>query len=348
MRTQVRALVAFCLITLAVAAVSAGEEITLKVGDPAPALSISKWLNGDAVANLEKGKVYVLECWATWCGPCVASMPHVSELNTKMKDKGVVIIGLNVWERDKDKVEPFVKKMGEKLNYRVAMDDDNNTTAKAWLQAAGRDGIPCAFVVDKATKIAWIGHPMSGLDQVVEQVAAGTFDSKKFAEEAAKQEELEKKMQAAFEAKDGDTLLKLADEMAAAQPKSTTQMTLLKFMVLLQIKKDYPAAYAMATKSLEAEWKNESEVLNHASWTILDEQGVEKRDFDVALKLALRADELTKHENAAILDTLARAYFEKGQVDKAIETETLAISKADEGMKEDLTKALEKYKAGKK
>jgi thiol-disulfide isomerase/thioredoxin len=65
----------------------AGEPPTLKVGDPAPKLHVSKWLNGDPVEKLEKGTTYVIECWATWCGPCRASIPHVSELNTKYKDK---------------------------------------------------------------------------------------------------------------------------------------------------------------------------------------------------------------------------------------------------------------------
>src|SRR5687768_4785612 len=87
---------------------------SLKVGDPAPKLQVDKWVKGEPIKELEKGKVYVLECWATWCGPCVQAIPHVTELQKKYKDKGLVVIGMNVWENDVKEVEPFVKKMGDK------------------------------------------------------------------------------------------------------------------------------------------------------------------------------------------------------------------------------------------
>src|SRR5436305_10656081 len=112
------------LTTFALTAFAAPEPegVTLKVGDPAPKLQVDKWLKGDPIKSLEKGKIYVIECWATWCGPCIASMPHVTKMQAKYKDKGVVVIGVNVWERDLAAPEPFVKKMGDKMGYAVATD----------------------------------------------------------------------------------------------------------------------------------------------------------------------------------------------------------------------------------
>src|SRR4051812_32732197 len=98
-------------------------EPTLKAGDPAPGLFLSKFVKGQPVEKFEKGKVYVIEMWATWCGPCVAAMPHVTELQKKYADKGVVVIGVNIWERDLSLVEPFVTKQGERMGYRVAMEE---------------------------------------------------------------------------------------------------------------------------------------------------------------------------------------------------------------------------------
>lgn len=149
---------------------------TLKVGSPAPKLETGKWVQGEPVKDFEKGKAYLVEFWATWCGPCRATIPHLNDLHTKFQDKGLVVIGQNVWERDESKVEPFVKMMGKKMTYRVAFDDKSKNKegamSKSWMEAAGRNGIPSAFLVDKQGKISWIGHPAQLKDEQIEKLLA--------------------------------------------------------------------------------------------------------------------------------------------------------------------------------
>jgi len=166
---------------------------SLKVGDPAPKLETGKWVQGDPVKEFQKGKAYIVEFWATWCGPCRASIPHLNEIYGKYKDKGLIVIGQNCWENDDALVAPFVKKMGDKMTYRVALDDKTDNKkgqmAKSWMEAAGRNGIPSAFLVDTKGVIAWIGHPMELEDKVIEDALAGKSEVQKAAV-AYKPEEL--------------------------------------------------------------------------------------------------------------------------------------------------------------
>jgi len=68
---------------------------TLKVGSDAPPVAVVKWFKGTPVDTLEKGKVYVVEFWATWCGPCKMSIPHLTEMAHKYGDK-VTFVGVSV------------------------------------------------------------------------------------------------------------------------------------------------------------------------------------------------------------------------------------------------------------
>src|SRR5206468_3746931 len=123
-----------------------------ELGMSAPALHVGEWVKGQAV-NLDQGKgknIYVVEFWATWCPPCRASIPHLTELQKKFKDKGVTFIGIS--DETVSVVKPFVNKMGVKMEYTVAVDKDEKTSA-AYMGAFGVGGIPHAFVVDKGGAI---------------------------------------------------------------------------------------------------------------------------------------------------------------------------------------------------
>lgn len=147
------------------------EPKPLKMGDAAPELKLGRFYKGGPV-TLEADKTYIVECWATWCGPCVAAFPHLSELADEFKDK-ITVVGVNVWERQKpDAVKAFVDKQGDKMKYNVA--EDGNV-ATDWLKAAGKNGIPCAFVVSKG-KVMWIGHPGQLNKELLQSVLDGKLD----------------------------------------------------------------------------------------------------------------------------------------------------------------------------
>ena len=89
-------------------------------------------MQGEPVKDFQKGKAYIVEFWATWCPPCRESIPHLNEIYKKFKDKGLVVIGQNCWEGDDSGVAAFVKKMGDKMTYRVALDDKTTNKKGGW------------------------------------------------------------------------------------------------------------------------------------------------------------------------------------------------------------------------
>jgi thiol-disulfide isomerase/thioredoxin len=168
-RTLAHLIVPAIVLTLAWATKAAS------LGDPAAPLEIAEWIKGEPVdlAAVKGKKIVVVEFWATWCGPCLTSIPHLTEMQKKFASRGVVFIGVS--DESAAKVKPFVDKMGEKMDYTVALDRDRKTS-EGYMKAYGANGIPHAFIVDKEGRIAWQGHPMAGLDKALERMAANTFD----------------------------------------------------------------------------------------------------------------------------------------------------------------------------
>ena len=139
-------------------------------GSPAPAFTVDSFVRGPEAKTLELGKVHVIEFWATWCGLCVASMPHLTELQKQNPD--VQFIGVAGFERGKDaadgtkRVDDFVKAKGDAVGFAIAFDGDG-TMAKTWMTAAKRNTIPTSFVVGKDGNIAFIGSPTAELDAAI-------------------------------------------------------------------------------------------------------------------------------------------------------------------------------------
>jgi len=188
--------------------------LAAQLGDPAAPLEIAEWVKGEPVdlAAAKGKKIVVVEFWATWCGPCRTSIPHLTEMQKKFANRGVVFVGVS--DETSAKVKPFVDQMGEKMDYTVAIDRDNKTS-EGYMKAFGVNGIPHAFIVDREGRIAWQGHPMAGLDKALDRMAANTFDLGVEKKRDGAQRKLQEYFELASNEGNDEQLDKLAVQLAA-------------------------------------------------------------------------------------------------------------------------------------
>ncbi|MEN6372298.1 MAG: TlpA disulfide reductase family protein [Armatimonadota bacterium] len=136
------------VIALLVVSVSlAGAQTELKVGDVPPAFSEKAAINGDQI-SLEnyKGKVVLIDFWATWCHACVGEIPNVKAIYEKYKDQGLVVIGISL-DREQSKLEAFVKDKG--IAWPQIFDGQDKIA-----RPYGIRFIPTTYLIDREGNIA--------------------------------------------------------------------------------------------------------------------------------------------------------------------------------------------------
>ena len=208
----------------------------LSIGDELPAIGKRViWLKGQKVETFSKGKVYVIDLWATWCAPCIAMMPHTSDIADRYVKHGVHVVGLALDAGSATATKEFVEKNGDKMRYSVCEDIDGQMRTE-YMERTGTAGIPTVLIVNKDGILAWIGHPnnMGGpLAEIVLETynlaaakmkraglvrarGAGTDKSEPHENAANGQRSgiVDRgKLRNIFERKDGDAMVKLADSM---------------------------------------------------------------------------------------------------------------------------------------
>ena len=132
----------------------------LTLGDPAPPLAVDAWLQGGLQAEDlgRDDKVWVLDFWAAWCGPCIESWPHVSSLAEHYAGEVQFVAVTADAGEPLALLERYVKQHAEKLRIPVAHDLDGHT-ADAYMLGLGQTAIPLSVIVDRHGNIAWAGHP---------------------------------------------------------------------------------------------------------------------------------------------------------------------------------------------
>ena len=327
---------------LAVLSIAVSAQAGLTVGDKAPELKVTDWVKGSPV-ELGKGKPVVVEFWATWCGPCRQTIPHLTEMAKKYGSK-VDFVGVSIWESQpgdyKTKVPAFVKDFGAKMDDNVATEGAGMFMATNWMKAAGENGIPTAFVIDGSGTVAWIGHPMAGLEDAVDQVLNGKFDlakAKKAREDAKKAEAAEMQMQAEMQKK-FDPIQKLfakqdfkgalaeIEKVWAKEPKMRVMLGSMELAARNMGK--LGGVDKLLNKMAGLPEMNDPMMINQVIWDVVENPGVtDAAGYKAAVKLGEKMMKLDP-TNAMNMDTYALALWRSGDKAKAITTQKKALELA--------------------
>ncbi len=342
--------VALCL---TISSTAFGQRAKLKVGDSAPGLDIASWVKGDSV-SIESGKVYIIEFWATWCGPCRLTVPHLTGLQEKYGDD-LVVIGIS--DEEESIVSPYVKTQGKKMNYRIAVDRRKGTT-RAWFSRAGLKGIPAAFIVDQKGKIAFIGNPIGEslsdnfkkFDSVLAKVMSGRYNPKLINDAKP----ILKVARSNRKVLNWRMAIRQYDRVIALDNRVFADVAIEKFEMLLVEMDDKDKAYDYASELINRTYGSDAGALRMLAKDIIlnprysADPEKDLRDLDVALDAAKASLKVDGNNDPTALKTLALVHFHRQEIDEAIERQRQAFFITGTKNKPEYKRVLDTYQQAKK
>lgn len=344
MRLTITTITILAILVLAFFLALTPSALALNVGDRAPVLTIDEWVQGASVDLSRQigSRIFMVEFWATWCPPCKASVPRLTQLQNKYKND-LTIIGVTAVDdrgNTPSAVRRFVRKQGENMSYTVAL-DKGLTTTTAYMGDSVLVGIPYAYLIARDGRIAWHGSPLDpSLDEVVDSLVSGGFDfsaAKVAAEVEQRFRALEPLLQMGRWSAVWDGLI----GVLKLDPAEETALQLMLAMYL-EGKKDAQAFRSWASAHIEAN-RDKAKAMERLAALLCSNPNLEARFPDLALEAARAAYEASNKRDASVLAVYAQALYQIGDVDRAIELQVAAVGVANGDERDAMQKVLDYY-----
>lgn len=325
-----RGITVYLLTAAALVLMGRPASAAVVIGDKAPGLLIREWVRGepvDLVKNAEK-KLHLVEFWATWCPPCKASVPMLTEYQKKFA-KDLVIIGVtdpDPYQNSPTQIRQFVKAQGARMDYHVAM-DDSGKTSRTYMDTSEPAGIPYAVLVGRDGRVAWQGSPLDpAMEQVITDMIAGKYDLESAAKSAQVQKEVDKLFQqidTAFQLQKMDEVWKNVVEVMTLDPTNDLGLQLLGGMYVNE--PDYRDAFLGWVRSHIDAHRSDPLVLSVLALTLCRIDDYALRTPELAMEAAKAAYDATGGKDRLANEIYARTLYQIGALDKAIEFQLRAV-----------------------
>jgi tetratricopeptide (TPR) repeat protein len=319
-------------------------------GAPAPSMEGGVWTRGEAQNALRLGRVHLIAFWTSDIAERADALPLMLEM---AQADEVVPICVVASDKDDAAFARLARSGDAPRDLRIVKDHPEESTGPLvtrWLSGLLNTAYPLTFIVDRKGQVAFVGDITEArevLPEVLSGKRTGASETQRLAEAedsyAAARDEADLATQRLVAAGDFAGAAAALDAVVARHVPWAGMLQFQKFTYLLRAQQ-FDQAYTLADKIAEAHRFDPNE-LNTLAWFMVDEEWIAQRDLDRALGIAKRSNELSGYRIAAYLDTLARVHFERGDLGKAFELQSKALSLARPEERDELQRAYDRYRA---
>lgn len=309
---------------------------------------LDTFVKGDARTSFEPGTLYVFDFFETTCSHCKEYAPLVTRLAREFGAKGVEFIAIT--PEEPEKVRAWLAQPGklDEVPYSVASDADRS--AMATLQGGTYRSFNPRFFVVRDGVVQWFGHPKLA-EAPLAAMVAGAWDPESVRAEmvteslvARAKNYLDAAARECDASGDWTPMFAALDSVRAAIPERAGQYDAQRFVILIGLAGRPDEGYEYGRR-IAKEHAQDMVTQRSLARAVLQSPYAKRRDLDFGMECALAADALAKGEDARAADTVALAWFSKGDRAKAVEHGERAVRlEKDPKQRVQYEQALRKYR----